>query len=427
MVSTIFPLIRPSLILNADMTQFKTGGVQTANIEVVCDLAYKNSYKTKPKKNGALVAFYVKYYLLCAAPGIAANPIFILQNDKMKDADFDVHEIEYFGSTTDINAKGYIVFVQSRGKLPEEFYIWFYKEILIPFVKNIRSKLHDDDNERRGVSAYFQLDGERAQIDAAFKCVDIFNHNSIILGKSNHSRTEVEQPCDNSNCFKGPKTALNAINKKDVSKNFFVPIIKDIIKKHEESYSKLPALHATYAAYGLIKVRMALLKSLNAENISEGFVNCYGKSPFDINTILDNCTTPIPPEERLRYVETVLPHLIQEMKTKGRITDEIMNRYHICSNDEAVQFNNKSVSNQRAVVLTNMNYIANERRLQDIRETKKEVAATTKMARSLKKRKREQKVESNDEVDEDCHHVDEEAFETLKVKSSSRRKALKIN
>lgn len=76
--------------------------------------------------------------------------------------------------------------------------------MLLPFVSGIRAHydLAADD------LAWFQLDGEQVQINCysekpMFESLEVHN---IVVGKLAASTTEISQPCDKGNCFKGTKT-----------------------------------------------------------------------------------------------------------------------------------------------------------------------------------------------------------------------------
>lgn len=176
------PLTHPQLILNSDATTFEVGyGSATANSKV--KYTGKRSecgenLKTEPDKgtSASITAYFIKYYLLCSAGGCAADPVFCVQDPKMAVGAIDVHEVPGLGVST-VHSKAYVVFVKTRA-CNANFYKWFNTTILIPFVQMQRA-VYNINN-----LAWYQLDGEQAQID-------VYNTPEMLatLAEHNESKT----------------------------------------------------------------------------------------------------------------------------------------------------------------------------------------------------------------------------------------------
>ena len=77
------PLTQPALILNVDATQFTVGEKHgTNNVKYV--ESSKNSLKVLPKSTSdSSVSYFIKYFLLIAADGSAADPVYVIADGNM--------------------------------------------------------------------------------------------------------------------------------------------------------------------------------------------------------------------------------------------------------------------------------------------------------------------------------------------------------
>jgi hypothetical protein len=94
--SSIASVAHPSLILNADATQFNVGASKHSKPKVIASKrSPRNQYKVLPSQaeNKSHIAYSIKYYLLIAADGIRADPVYILADSYMKSSDIDVYEV----------------------------------------------------------------------------------------------------------------------------------------------------------------------------------------------------------------------------------------------------------------------------------------------------------------------------------------------
>ena len=228
------PLVNPHLILNADATQFTVGDTGADNQQVkYCGKRGTQPLKVQPiKQNNGIVKYSIKYLLLISAAGYQADPVYILADDNMGLNDLDVQRVAGLGIGTDIGNSGYVVFCKTRC-CNIAFYDWFNRYILLPFIEKIKENFGIDE----AAPAWFQLDGEPEQIAIYSKpaILKLFKENNVLIGKQCASSTEIEQPCDIGNCFKGSKTKLLSIDDTYVKGNtIMMERNKKIIEKHNE-------------------------------------------------------------------------------------------------------------------------------------------------------------------------------------------------
>ena len=100
-----------------------------------------------------------------------------------------------------------------------------------------------------GTLTLFQMDGEPVQIDR----LSIFNDpekirtlhdQNIVIGKPSASTSEITEPCDEENCFIGPKAALKYIHDSDVAfKEQIVERLAVVCDARQVNHGNLPAHH----------------------------------------------------------------------------------------------------------------------------------------------------------------------------------------
>jgi hypothetical protein len=219
MNSLMVPLTEPDLIINSDATQYTVGG-GAKRVQVIMisrDEAQEGPIKSKPQKSdGGLMAYFKKHYATVSAMGCSATPVFMATDDNMKVDDIDVYAVPGLGNGTDVGCEGLLVFLKTRvPTIP--FYIWFIKEVLVPFVTDIRSAAGGCLD---GKLAWFQLDGEAEQI-APYQLKEVqtlLKDNNIVVEKPPGGTTSWTQPLDRGNYFKASKTALKNIKDSDAAR-----------------------------------------------------------------------------------------------------------------------------------------------------------------------------------------------------------------
>ena len=154
MNSMMSKLTDPALILNADATVFTIG-----NNSGVKKVKYSGprpkALKTKPrKKDGSNTLGYgIKYMCLISASGMAADPVFLIADEKMKECDFRAYVVPGLGFNVS-KSKGHLTFAKTRvGNLA--FFNWFCLNVIVPFVRDIKEQY----NLNSGEVTWLQLDG----------------------------------------------------------------------------------------------------------------------------------------------------------------------------------------------------------------------------------------------------------------------------
>ena len=290
---------KPHLILNSDATQFKVGcdSNQKIIVEYVLGIhGRKMSLKAEPDKQSAgIVAFYIKYYLLMSAAGVASDAVYVIQNSFMPAGEIDVYEVHGLQTHSGIEGKGYVVFCESRA-CNLKFYKWYVQTILIPHVNNIRRLKNFTLQDH----CWYQLDGEEMQIQCFEHqdIIDLLKAANITVGKPPGSTTEITQPCDAGYIFESAKATGKTLNDGDVSDNIdMVNILNGIVQQHRIKYidkdgKKMTDAHKKMAVHGLLRVQLCLMVAISPRKIQESFRKC-GIYPFDLDTIFNNCTNPI--------------------------------------------------------------------------------------------------------------------------------------
>jgi hypothetical protein len=227
-VATIVPDIHPSLIMNADATQFNVGGHDEGKVKVAAVRGRPRQQYQVPPVSGRKLAYFIKYYLLIDAEGTRGDPINIIADPCMGPDDFDHYTLKELASSTSRHDTAYIVFMQSR--VPnKEFYRWFNETILIPFVEDQREKIPDYDCSKVG---FFTLDGENNQIGVYEEIPEIgkIEAAEVITAKPPSSTTHLTQPCDVGNSFRGSKQELKFLDDEEFANHALLPKLDKIFK-----------------------------------------------------------------------------------------------------------------------------------------------------------------------------------------------------
>ena len=390
------PLTNPWNIANLDASQFTVGNAKGKLTVWYCtdeDLEEEKKndttppqkcLKIRPKKARGLVSFFIKYYLLIFADGTQAAPIYVVADKMMGDEDFDVYEVMGIGIGTDIGSKGYVVFCKTRcGN--KGFYRWLNDHFLLPMVQ-LKKELYGDD---AGDLIWFQLDGEPVQI-SVYNVPDVLaslKANNIVIGKPSGSTTEITQPCDNSNLFKGPKTSLKNINDSDVMDEvYMLTRLESVVKAHEvKCGTKFPPAHKTMFSRGLLRVHMALQNCMRPRMIKEAFRNC-GIWPLDPVKILSNCKTFMTNVE-VNHIVQAIPQLAIIMKRRGYLIESDYDKANIRNNTDTNK-DNLTMCRQRSCILTAKDLIARETTKRELRAQVAVVAQEKKQEAAAKRRRK---------------------------------------
>lgn len=290
--------------------------------------------------------------------------MFVVADENMKKEDIDVHEVSGLGIGTHIGAKGYIVICDTR-QCNVAFYRWFNKTILIPTVNELR-RVHELPED---AVAWYQLDGEEIQI-RCYQDPTLLRElaaNHICVGKPPGSTTEVTQPCDRGNLFKGSHTTNDGISDDDVRDNIvMLDKLKVVFKEHcaRVSTARVPtamsssssappllkqmsAAHVKMAVFGLLRVQLAIQNTVKRSMIKDSF-RLTGVYPFSLGQILHQCNTTITPDEQLNIC-AVLPKLATLMLEHGELKEADMDKCHIRGTTHK---DNLVLNRRRSVILT---------------------------------------------------------------------------
>ncbi|KAJ1419561.1 hypothetical protein B484DRAFT_466098 [Ochromonadaceae sp. CCMP2298] len=152
------PMSTPELIINVDATQFSVGDKAWAPPKAVWCEKRPDNLKVVPKRSG-MTNYFIKYYANITAAGAQADPIYIVADEGIAVKDFRAEQVISIGARSSPREKGWVVFAKTR--VPKiDFYKWYLKIFFVPWVQELR-QIYGVGVD---VPAYFQLDGEAAQI-----------------------------------------------------------------------------------------------------------------------------------------------------------------------------------------------------------------------------------------------------------------------
>lgn len=277
-----------------------------------------------------------------------------------------------------------------------KFYKWLFQTVLVDFIK-LQRKVN---NLPEDAQAFLQLDGEAKQIEA-FRLDEIAEYmekNNVTIGKPPGSTTQTTQACDAGNCIKATKTVLGSTKDKDVKhRSSTVSIIRKILVAVNEEFGgksskkQMTSLHMGSASKGILRIQLALMRSINSTVIIHSFKKTgvwdYDLKPpgFNINTIFGNakdyCGECLTPDDIVK-ITAALPALVNELREKGELFETTFDNYHIRKNINADQMakNDLHISRRRFCFLTNPAFL--------VRAHDKDVAATAKKASAASKKRK---------------------------------------
>jgi hypothetical protein len=350
--------------LDTGMTQESNGDRMeyTIDFSVPCIDEQRNEpLKTSPVKDGSgITSYFIKYYLLMSADGKSARPIFIIADGGMPKDKVDVYHNAFLSISATRGDYGYLVFVNSR-QCNLEFFKWFNKDVLVPYVESGRK----DHNLGGDSIAFFQLDGEKVQIDCYDpnidpKTLEILNSSNISVGKPPAGTTAATQPCDRGNCFKSSKTANKKICNSDIQhKRHEIEEITGIFQEHFNKFgnSKDLKLHMKTAIYGILRIQLALYKGINCASIQNSFSR-VGIYPYNINQIFKNFKFP-KPESLYTKIANNWSEMVLKFIEQGELLDDDFDKWDIPVSKKRYK-DSYAVGNRRSVLLTHKALIKRE-------------------------------------------------------------------
>lgn len=301
-----------------------------------------------PKIDEGLTAYFIKYYLLINAAGMAANPVFIVADAGMPEDAIDVYDCPDLYITATCK-HAYIVFCHTR-QCNYRFYEWFNSIVLIPMVCEVKEFFAYENT-----TSWFQLDGEATQLECFYNREMLQNLllNCITVGKPPEGTTAATQPCDRGNCFRNAKTYNRMLNDKDVITNSSaIERLSEIFKSHYTEYpnTKISAADHKMAILGLLRIQMSLHRSTNVYSIKRSFEK-VGIYPYDLNQILSNFNVEWRHDE-LQNIINKLPEMAQQILKKGELLEKELDEWGIRPGNRVVK-DEYVVSNRRYLILTN--------------------------------------------------------------------------
>ena len=388
--SIIIPRTHPALIINADGTSVNTGRILGVKKKVI----YKGKRDKKKqmktmddgKKKGGM-GFFIKWYHIQVATGERVEPIFIFQDPAMKKDEIDVYPCGALAASTDMHAKGYIVFCRTRCA-NVAFYKWVLTDVIVPLIKALRRKYGLLESD----PAYLAEDGEDLQLQPLKHedIIAILKEILLEIGKSCGSTTEIQQPSDAGDGFKSTKTNVRVLNDNDVRGN---PVLDQailaIIKEHEAKTKKpFSSIHRNSMVSGTRKLRQSIMDAMTPSIIVKSFAKTGMYDPdarppgVNIETILSNCSSDFNVEEGARFWAQ-LPTLMERMEAQGELFEkdfeELLGLGLV--EDGHPDVDSLCVNRRRFVFMLNANFVSRQKVL----DVKKQAEAA---AKELRKRAR---------------------------------------
>jgi CRISPR/Cas system-associated protein endoribonuclease Cas2 len=301
-----------------------------------------------PKIDEGLTAYFIKYYLLINAVGMAAHPVFVIADPGMPEDEIDVYESADLHTTPDCK-HAYIIFCHSR-QCNIKFYEWFNNNVLIPMVCEVSVFF-----EYTNLDSWFQLDGETTQLEC-FNNLQMLQNllsHRVTVGKPPGGTTAATQPRDRGNCFRNAKCYNRELNDQKVIGNVnAIQRLGNIFQMHYESCStsKIRPTDHQMAILGLLRIQMSLQRSTTVYSIKRSFQK-VGIYPYDLNQILRNFKV-IWGKDELENINKKLPEMSNIMLQKGEITEAEFDALDIRKGNKVVK-EEYVFSNRRSLILTN--------------------------------------------------------------------------
>jgi transposase-like protein len=229
-------------IINYDSTQYVTTGTPD-NVRILIPkeegIRGERSKGYYDEETNKTLGIGIKYMCIINAFG-DLNPrhIFLVAHKEMEKDAFEVYECDGLGK--DSNSKGYLCFAKTRAG-NKAFFEWFTRVALMGEIKRLRS------NRTVDIDSPFMVtcDGEKNQLDAHFleAVMDEYSALSVMICKLAASTTAVSQACDAGNLFKGSKSMLRNLLKREFEDADLERSIKAILKMHLEKIKKDMTYH----------------------------------------------------------------------------------------------------------------------------------------------------------------------------------------
>ena len=372
----------PFMIINYDATQVGFGS--TGKMKVIVPKLIKcmrrsdriNTAESERQK----LTFAAKYFaIINAAGGFCKKEIYLIANESVKPG--DVYCLPIPGLSPIVDLEGYICVCHSRaGNV--KFFEWLNKQIIIPYAIEMRQRCAARDNQ----PAFVFCDGEQAQIDGALACKE--SACNVVMAKLPGSTTAVSQPCDAAHLF----SSLKAHSKKKESWPQEQRLVNSIrtallgFEKDNEGIKWRPRDRENIVET-IMRIHVALPEALTSHEIKNSFITagfndlemCAASVKTDrvFAQYHQNLTDP----ESFNFDDNVT-QADKLFQRNGQLRDSDMCQWFecvraweaCCGDPSAGDRADRTLSQQRAVIL---NHTATTARLLAIQEAAdaKEVAA----------------------------------------------------
>jgi hypothetical protein len=329
-------------------------------------------------------AFYVKWMACVNHPGESIPFVFLIAIEELGIDEF--HHFEVKTLRWFVNAPpGHLCFTKTRAG-NRELYDWFFRSIIIPFIKGLSTPLNEGDDS---LPSIFTLDGEKTILDSLMgrsasatveqlpSIIDLMNENRTRVVKTPASASLVLQALDVSVAFRIIKKKLKSTIEGGLAEKIYPDLERELdkvitqfvafkeLKEYSETKSKI--IQAVSRIYYAIK------HSLKPEHLTKGFEHCGQgldeRGDFNLYGMLQNKRGSRVTSEQYNYLlDRAKSTDIALMMTNGKITEENMDNSNatIVINTKPVEVLPRSDINpdkveqdmillfkQRAVILSN--------------------------------------------------------------------------
>ena len=249
------------------------------------------------------------------------------------------------GNTDPRNAAmGYVAFIRTEkgevsGKTSEQRnFEWYRENVLLPFIKNVRSRLYQHDDNTfipDELSAVCWCDGANTQLLAITNEKQQIEDalNKIITCKHSAARTSVEQACDCCPIFRTIKSISKNITREDSPHLGLQRIVSLEFRRLENegilklASKKLSSLVDFLSCYPTILSKAAPHDAATAGFIDNGMIDSQSYSYPDLHSIIKTCKTIKFSNEMIRCVSSNFTAIYEEQVKTGHLHDDFMEGY----------------------------------------------------------------------------------------------------